>query len=413
MLLGSIVLVTLNSCSRGYEGNSAALSIAVTPALVDKGQYLARAANCATCHTTAEGAAFSGGVAFETPFGRVYSANITPDRATGLGTWTVQQFARSLRQGVRPSGQHLYPVFPYPAFTKITDEDAAALFAYLRHVPAVRFQVPANDMSFPFGQRWLLSPWKTLFLDEGPFESNASTSAEINRGAYLVEGLSHCSACHSPRNLLGAEKSAKRMTGGTYRDESADGVVRPWSAPNLTPVANGLGAWPVPEIVAYLKTGTNAYATTYGPMNNVILNGTQHLSDVDLKAIAMYLKSLTPIETAGGPSAAPEILQAGETLYNVNCGTCHQPNGLGADEAGPRLAGSLVVQASDAASLINIILYGPDLPDPAPAGHKWRPMESYGDELSDEDVAALASYIRSAWNNKGGAVMPEQVEAQR
>ncbi len=219
--------------------------------------------------------------------------------------------------------------------------------------------------------------------------------------------------CHSPRNMLGAERAAKAMTGGTYRDDSAGGVMRSWSAPNLTPASSGLGSWSVDEIAAYLKAGTNSYATTFGPMNSVILKSTTHLRDADLRAMAVYLKSLPPNEGDFGAPAKADVLQAGETIYNVNCGTCHQPDGMGADDAGPRLAGNPVTQASDPASLINSILYGPDVPSPAPGGHQWRPMEAYGEKLSDEEVAALASYLRSAWRNQGGEVTARQVAQQR
>ena len=189
--------------------------------------------------------------------------------------------------------------------------------------------------------------------------------------------------------------------------------MRPWSAPNLTSASSGLGSWSALEIAAYLKAGTNSYATTFGPMNTVILKSTMHLTDADVHAMAAYLKSLPPNEGDFGAPSKADVLQAGETLYNVNCGTCHQPDGMGADDAGPRLAGSPVTQAPDPASLVNSILYGPDVPDPAPGGHQWRPMEAYGDKLSDEEVAALASYLRSAWNNKGGEVTAKQVSKQR
>ena len=416
--MAAVIAGAQTGCSKSGEGPAANTpatteSAAATPALIERGQYLARAGNCGACHTTAGGAPFAGGVAFETPFGKVYSANITPDPDTGIGNWTSRQFLRSLRKGLRANDQHLYPVFPYPAFTKLTDEDAAALFAYLRSVPAVRSDVPKNDMSLPFGQRWLLGAWNAMFFDEGPYKPDAAQSAEWNRGAYLVTGLAHCSACHSPRNFLGAERVAKAMTGGTYRDESAGGVMRPWSAPNLTSASNGLGSWSVEETAAYLKTGTNSYATTFGPMNAVILKSTRHLSDADLRAMAVYLKSLGPNEGDLEGPAKSDVLQAGETVYNVNCGTCHQPDGMGAEDAGPRMAGNLVVQASDPASLINSILYGPDVPNPEPSGHQWRPMEAYGDKLSDEEVAALASYLRTAWNNKGGEVTVKQVLKQR
>jgi mono/diheme cytochrome c family protein len=405
-------------CSKNEREPSAnnpatAESAAASPALIERGRYLAFAGNCGACHTTAGGAPFAGGLAFETPFGKVYSANITPDPDTGIGGWTSGQFLQSLRKGLRANDQHLYPVFPYPALTKITDEDAAALFAFLKSVPAVRYDVPKNEMSWPFGQRWLLGAWNAMFFDEGPYRPDTGKSAEWNRGAYLVTGPAHCSACHSPRNLLGAERAAKAMTGGTYRDDSAGGVMRPWSAPNLTSASSGLGSWSVEEIAAYLKAGTNSYTTTFGPMNTVILKSTMHLSDADLRAMAVYLKGLPPNEGDFGAPAKSDVLQAGETLYNVNCGTCHQPDGMGADDAGPRLAGSLVTQATDPASLVNSILYGVDVPNPAPGGHQWRPMEAYGDKLSDEEVAALASYLRSAWNNKGGEVTAKQVSRQR
>jgi mono/diheme cytochrome c family protein len=414
--MAALIAGAQTGCSKNEpsaNNPATAESAAATPALIERGRYLAFAGNCSACHTTPAGAPFAGGRAFETPFGKVYSVNITPDPDTGIGSWTSRQFLRSLRKGLRANDQHLYPVFPYPALTKITDEDAAALFAYLKSVPAARYDVPKNEMSWPFGQRWLLRAWNAMFFDEGPFRPDPGKSAEWNRGAYLVTGPAHCSACHSPRNSLGAERTAMAMTGGTYRDDSTGGVMRPWSAPNLTSASSGLGSWSVEEIAAYLKAGTNSYATTFGPMNTVILNSTMHLTDADLHAMAAYLKSLPPNEGDFGAPAKSQVLQAGETLYNVNCGTCHQPDGMGAGDAGPRLAGSLVTQATDPASLVNSILYGPDVPNPAPGGHQWRPMEAYGDKLSDEEVAALASYLRSAWNNKGGEVTAQQVSKQR
>jgi mono/diheme cytochrome c family protein len=388
-------------------------STAAAPDLIERGRYLAHAGNCGPCHTRDNGPPMAGGVAFDTPFGTIHSANITPDVATGIGSWTVDQFRRSLREGVRPNGEHLYPVFPYTAFTRVSDTDAAALFAYFQSLPAVRSERPQNVMSFPFNQRWLLGVWNLMFLDRGPYEPDARKSVEWNRGAYLVTGLAHCSACHSPRNFLGAERGAQGMTGGVLMDQVAEGIVRPWSAPNLTQAFSGLAAWPVEEIAAYLKTGANSFITTFGPMNEVIMQGTRHLSDADIHAMAVYLKSLPAQESRTGSAANRESLENGEAVYSVNCGTCHQPDGLGADDSGPRLAGSLIVQAGDPASLINNILYGPKLPDPAPRSRGWRKMEAFGEDISDEDIADLASYLRSAWNNKGGMVTAEQVAKQR
>ncbi len=381
---------------------------------LSRGEWLAVAGNCQTCHTTSGGRPFAGGLAFDTPFGKIYSTNITPDKDTGIGKWTREQFAQSLRQGVRPNGEHLYPVFPYTAFTKITDADAGALFDYLQGLKAVRYVPPANEMSFPFNQRWLMAAWKALFFEEGEFQPNPAQSDELNRGAYLVAGLAHCSACHSPRNFMGAESTSHAMTGGVYTDKIPGGELRKWSTPNLTSASNGLGAWTLEDLIAYLETGQNSFLTTYGPMNEVILNSTRHLPEEDVRAMAVYLKSLPADEGKLESRASADDLKTGRILYNVYCGTCHLPTGLGGDDVGARLAGgSLVVQASDPAAMINVILYAPELPTPHLPSKRAKQMEAFGDKLSDEDVALIASYIRSAWNNKGGRVTPAQVAEQR
>lgn len=381
---------------------------------LERGRILALAGNCASCHSTAEGGFMAGGVAFETPFGRIYSTNITPDIDTGIGSWTPADFLASMREGVRPDGAHLYPVFPYTAFTRVSDEDMGALFAFLKSIPAVRQEAPENELSFPFNQRSLLGVWKALFLDEGAFRADPSRSEEWNRGAYLVEALAHCSACHSPRNFLGAEDSDKAMTGGVYVDRVPGGKYRPWSAPNLTSAPTGLGLWSRQQLVAYLKTGRNDFLETHGPMNEVILNSTRHLADSDVAAMAEYLKSLPANEQGPGPSPDPRVMGMGRTLYNLHCGTCHLPTGLGDPESAPRIAGgSLIVQASDPASLINVILYAPQLPHPPLPSKRRKPMEDFQYVLDDEEVAALATYIRNNWDNAAGAVSASQVAAQR
>jgi mono/diheme cytochrome c family protein len=258
-----------------------------------------------------------------------------------------------------------------------------------------------------------MSLWKALYFEEGRYRPDAGRSAEWNRGAYLVEGLGHCSACHSPRNFLGAEEASMALTGGVYTDKVTADALREWSAPNLTAAMNGLGTWSVADLTAYLKTGKNAHAVTFGPMNEVILNSTQHFTDADVRAMAAYLKSVPANEGKVGAKAPDDVLSAGSTLYDVHCGTCHQPTGLGAEDSGPRLAGSLIVQAADPASLINVIVYGPQLPEHGPPTDHWQPMEAYGEKLSDEEIAALASYVRSAWSNKAGAVTAAQVAKQR
>ena len=384
------------------------------PAIVSRGRYLAIAGNCASCHTAPDGEFMAGGLAFETPFGTIYSTNITPDAETGIGRWTGQQFLDSMRHGLRPNGEHLYPVFPYTAFTRMRDEDIAAMFVYLKSVAAVRRPAPQNELGFPFGQRGLMTVWKALFFTPGEYQDNETESPQWNRGAYLVDALAHCSACHSPRNLLGAEKTGSVMAGGSYRDKVPGGQVRGWSAPNITSAPHALGSWPEQELVAYLKTGMNTFVDSHGPMNEVILNSTRHLLETDVEAMAVYLKSL-PAQVAGERTPADtRILGMGRTQYNLHCGTCHLPTGLGDPESAPRLAaGSLIVQDDDPASLINVILYGPDRPEPALPTRRRNPMDAFQYLLTDEEVAALATFVRSSWGNAGGVVTPEQVAKQR
>jgi mono/diheme cytochrome c family protein len=250
-----------------------------------------------------------------------------------------------------------------------------------------------------------------LFFTDSRFATDSGKSAEWNRGAYLVEALGHCGACHSPRNFLGAERTNGALTGGTYLDTIPGGRIRPWSAVNLTPAPSGLGSWSVDDIKAYLKAGSNAYATSFGPMNDVITNSTRHFADADLHAVAAYLKGLSPQEHDAGRNADDDVLREGEALYSIHCATCHLPTGKGAIETGPSLVGNPVVQASDAASLINVILFGPELPESPPV-QRTR-MEPYDGKLSDAEIAALANFLRSAWGHRSGAVSADQVAEQR
>jgi mono/diheme cytochrome c family protein len=385
-------------------------------ALVQRGRYLAIAGDCISCHTRAEGAPFAGGLAFHTPFGTVYSSNITPDPQTGIGRWSEAEFARALRQGIGRSGEHLYPVFPYPYFTKISDADVSALYAFLRAMPAAHYVAPANDMTFPFGERPLLGVWKSLFFREGRFIPDKTKSPNWNRGAYLVEGLGHCSACHTPRNQLGGEKAGLFMTGGVYQ-ESMDDRPIDWSAVNLTSGANGLQAWPLKDVTNYLKLGYSPHASVSGPMISVVLNSTRNLTREDDEAIATYLKALAPNKQDDPRQPSGRLMSTGETLYSIHCGTCHLPTGLGSASTAPPLAGSSVVLTPDPASMINIVLRGPVLPDQPPSpewqNRHWQSMPEFGEKLSDEEAAALLSYVRASWGNKEGAVTEEQVAEQR
>jgi mono/diheme cytochrome c family protein len=357
----------------------------------------------------------AGGVAFETPFGTLYSTNITPDPVTGIGGWSEADFGAAMRHGVRPDGEHLYPAFPYTAYTRLTDEDLAAIWAYLRTVPPVQSAPPANALAFPFDQRPLLAAWKLLYHEPGPFEPDPGRSDAWNRGAYLVEALGHCSACHSPRNRLGAEQAELRHAGGEYLDRVPGGDFRPWFAPNLTAHSRGLALWRHEDLVAYLATGRNAFLEAFGPMNEVIMNSTRYLDPADIDAMATYLKALPAAGVADAAEApGEELMGRGRSLYNLHCGTCHLPTGEGDPEMAPRLnRGSLVVQARNPASLINAILYGPEVAGADPARQWLKPMKAYRYLLDDAEVAAVATYIRNAWDNAAGVVAPEQVERQR
>ena len=382
---------------------------------IEAGRYLAVAGNCGSCHSRADGDPYAGGVEFKTDFGTLYSTNITPDATAGIGSWTDLQFARAMREGLDAKGKHLYPAFPYTSFTRLSDADLAALFAYLKSLTPSSYRSPVNALRFPYNQRWLLGLWKWLFFDELRFTPQAAQDTTWNRGAYLVDGLGHCSSCHTPRNFLGAEKSDEYLAGGIYLDRIPTGEVRPWAAVNLTQAAGGLKSWSVSDLTGYLKTGHGQRAGSFGPMNEVIGNSLRHLSDADIRAMAVYLKSLPAIENSDVQSPSDAERGSNETQYTIHCGTCHLPTGLGAapgSDLGPPLAGNAIVQAESAASLVNVILYTSEALQPTPAAG-WKNMEGLGDKLEDEEVAAIANYVRSSWGNRGGKVSAADVAAQR
>ncbi len=381
-------------------------------ASVEHGRYLARAGNCSACHTTTGGGELAGGVEFHTPFGLLYSTNITPDKRTGIGEWTFEDFYRSMKAGIRPDGDHLYPAFPYTDFAKLTDEDIASLFLYLQTVEPIEASTPPNNIDFPFNLRPLLGFWKQLFHDPDTYQPDPTQTESWNRGAYLVEGPGHCGACHSPRNLLGAEREDLAMTGGIHMGEIKLGGHRLWSAANLTSDSTGLGSWSEEDIVDYLKTGISDQAIVHGPMREVVMDSTRYLSDSDLQAMANYLKSIPANRQAIEAPPTEETMKAGEIVYTVHCGSCHLPTGAGAEGLGVPLGGNALVQAPSPASLINVILYGPHLP-PRPFAVDRSNMKMFGKRLSDEDIALIASYVRASFGNQAGAVTAEQVQAQR
>lgn len=373
-------------------------------ALIARGAYLARAADCAACHTAPGGQNFAGGMAIETPFGTLLASNITSDPDQGIGGWSEEAFARALRQGVSRDGHLLYPAMPYPAYTKMPDEDIHALKAYFDTVPGVSQRVEPNQLRFPLNIRQFMMGWNLLFFHEGRFAPSPLRDEAWNRGAYLVDGPGHCASCHSGKNPLGGDTAY--LQGGRLQD---------YYAPDLTGNRTvGLGDWSAAQIVAYLKTGGTDRAMATGPMAEAVEHGTQYLSDGDLGAIAAYLKSL-PASPATAPApvlANDPVMTAGRDLYAVNCQACHRSDGTGVATMLPALARSQTVQAADPTQVIHTILSGGAAASTA-ANPTGAHMPGFAWKLDDTDVAALATYIRNSWGNGAAPVTTSEVAKLR
>jgi mono/diheme cytochrome c family protein len=381
---------------------------------VQRGEYLARLGNCVSCHTVHGGEPFAGGLPFKTPYmflGTLYSTNITPDEETGIGAWTEADFVQAMHTGEGPNGA-LYPAFPYTSFTKVSEDDVKAIYAYLRTVKPVKAEPPSNSFIFAF--RFGMKIWNALFFDEGRYAADSSQSEEWNRGAYLVNGLGHCSACHTPRNVLLAEKSEEHLWGAVVPDVVAEGEYRPWFAVNLTQTKNGgLGGWSVADIRRYLKTGHNGKGGSFGPMNEVIANSLRHMTDEDAQAMATYIKSLPPAPDSPAQEMTDAEREAAQAIYKKHCEECHLATGRGGFLKAPPVAGSVIAQGRDPASLINIILYGAEPAKVLNPPGAWESMRAFRDRMTDEEIAAVANYVRSSWNNTGSKVTAQDVARHR
>jgi mono/diheme cytochrome c family protein len=384
----------------------AAPSMAAVNAVdIERGRYLVQVGDCASCHTDSGGKPFAGGRAIPTPFGTIYSRNITPDEQTGLGQWTNADFYRAMHEGTSRNGEHLYPAFPYPWYTKMNRADVDAIKAYLGTLDPVYQRIAPNVLTWPLGWRGWMGVWNSLYFTPGEFEPRLGKSSTWNRGAYLVEGPGHCSACHSPKNIAGAVKKGEAFEGG-------DG--EGWFAADLTGRAlDGLTSWSDADVAAYLQKGVNAHSRALGPMAQVVETSTSHLNDADAQAIATYLKDLPGEAQARAPvvaSAAPS--DTGRGLYIDNCTGCHMQGGAGQPGIFPPLKGSAIAQGVDPSTAIQLILVGASSAKTERDPNRFA-MPAFAEKLSDREIAQLLSYVRAAWGNRAPAITPGAVARVR
>jgi mono/diheme cytochrome c family protein len=372
---------------------------------IEKGRYLATVADCFACHTVPDvGQPFAGGRPIETPFGVITASNITPDVDTGIGAWSDEQFDNAVRKGVRPDGSRLYAAMPFPSYTKMSREDVLAIRAYLKTVEPVYQPVESNTLPFPFNVREAMRAWDALYFTEGEFQPNNQQSPAWNRGAYLVQGPGHCAACHTPKSILGGDKSNQDFRGS---------YLQGWFAPDITgDRKEGIGQWSEADIRSYLKTGHNQMTAATGPMAEEVADSTSHYSDSDLDAMATYLKSLAERPTTTPVQADSSVMTAGQAIYRDQCSACHGIDGRGVAMLFPSLAQSSLAHANDPTSAIRLILRGgrsvATKAEPTAPG-----MPSFGWQLDDAQVAAVLTYIRNAWQTEAPPVSADIVSRAR
>jgi mono/diheme cytochrome c family protein len=369
-----------------------------------RGQYLVAAGDCMSCHLRENGEPFSGGLGLDTPFGQIYSSNITSDRETGIGAWTTQQFYRAMHDGIGAHGENLYPAFPYPWFRLSSRQDDDAILAYLMTTPAVHYTPPKNALPFPLNFRFMVKIWNLFFLGSHELNNNPNQSADWNRGAYLVKGLGHCGGCHTPKNFLGAEKSKQEFQGAPFDK---------WVAPDLTSnERTGLGGWSAADISEYLAHGRNARAGAGGQMGDVISYSTALLNDADRHAIAVYLK--TQASTLSGSTGAvdTETMQRGAAIYSDVCASCHLEAGVGQPRFFPPLSHNAMLQQADPTGVEHVILAGSRI-GTSPSRPSPLTMPSFAWKLTDQEIADVATYIRNSWGNRAAALTGHDVHQLR
>ncbi len=390
------------------------------PALIKKGAYLAYAADCAACHTAPHGRPFAGGLAMQTPMGTIYSTNITPDKKTGIGNYSYGDFERAVRRGVRPDGAALYPAMPYVSYAVVRDQDVKALYAYfMSSIKPVEQRNKPTTMPWPLSMRWPMALWQLMYARPRAFVPNKAQSPEVQRGAYLVEGLEHCGACHTPRGIAFQEKALHDTSSGVYLSGSA---LEGWYAKDLRNEGLGLAGWSDHEIVDFLATGRTDRTAAFGSMAEVISHSTQHLSDADLQAIAHYLKQLPArdgqsphpilgVDTTTAKLRAGDYRASGATEYVEHCSECHRLDGRGAPRVFPALAGNSIVSAEDPSSLIQVTLAGGGM---AKTPHDRMAFVMPGfKQLKNRDIADILNFIRNGWGNRGSQVKARDVARMR
>lgn len=386
-------------------GGAAAANSGQDFSQIERGRYLTVAGDCGSCHTKPGGKAFAGGLPIETPFGNVVAPNITPDNHTGIGLWSDDDFVRAVTEGIRRDGAHLFPAMPYNYYTKVRRDDVLAIRAYLATLPAVSNSVTTDQLPFPLSVRADMAAWNALYFTSGEFHPTPDKSREWNRGAYLVEGLMHCGACHTPKNLAGGDKTSENLQGYALQG---------WFAPDLTgDPRRGLGSWSLDDIVTYLKSGHNRFAAAAGPMADVVAKSSAKMSDTDLHAVATWLKDQpAPKDASTQPVDSSASMKLGAAIYADECSACHTPSGGGIPKLFPVLAGAPAVQSSDPASMIRVVLAGTRsvATDGAPTASA---MPGFGWLLTDRQTAAVLTYIRNAWGNAAPDVTAADVTKGR
>jgi mono/diheme cytochrome c family protein len=389
----------------------------VTAALIARGEYLARAADCAACHSAPHDRPFTGGVAFKLPFGMIYSTNITPDRETGIGRWSDDDFVRALHRGVAPGGRYLYPAFPYTSFTAMRRDDALAIKAYLFSLPPQHVVNRKNDLSFPFNQRWGMAFWNLLFLSDRRFAPDPAQSDTVNRGAYLATALGHCGECHTPRNLAYGFESRRGFAG-----EHLQG----WHAYNITAdKGSGVGDWSDAQLGSYLSTAhAQGRGSAAGPMAEVVENSLQYLTSEDVTALVAYLRTIPAqpdrsgidITSVSGPSSPVQALdlqdaqgELGRHVFEGACANCHQYDGAGRQSAYASLAGGRSVNDPNGTNVMQILLRG--------ASYRIKDqviyMPSFAAGYTDAELSAVANYVIAHFSGREGRVTPQDIAKQR